>query len=125
MVQPRKVNGKKAKAPQTVESAPTKSAKAKKNMPVKNAVHQKKHDDFFNPSFMKEKKTEAVTNNPNLTKKDLKLIEKIEAKMEYHEIRDEHDEVDKLRQQILAIEEKANMKALKKAEKLASAAAMA
>jgi tRNA U34 5-carboxymethylaminomethyl modifying GTPase MnmE/TrmE len=55
----------------------------------------------------------------NLTKKNLKMIEKLHAKIEYHEIRDEYDEANKLREQITAIEDNANAHALKKAQKSA------
>lgn len=34
------------------------------------------------------------------------MIEKLKAKIEFHEIRDEHDEAEKLREQIQAIENK-------------------
>ena len=57
--------------------------------------------------------------NPNLLKRDLKRIEKLHAKVEYLEIREEYDEADKLREQITAIEENANEKARLKAEKAA------
>jgi excinuclease UvrABC nuclease subunit len=52
--------------------------------------------------------------NANLNKKQLKMIEKLHAKVEYHEIRDEYEEANKLREQIAAIED-AN--AVKKAAK--------
>ncbi|CAB9511307.1 expressed unknown protein [Seminavis robusta] len=55
--------------------------------------------------------------NPNLTKRDLKMLEKLHAKIEYLEIRDEYDEADKLREQMTAIEDNANAKAMKKAER--------
>ena len=58
-----------------------------------------------------------------MTKRDLKTLEKLHAKIEYLEIRDEYDEADKLREQIVAIEDNANAKAMKKAEKKAAASA--
>jgi hypothetical protein len=48
------------------------------------------------------------------------MIEKLHAKIEYHEIRDETDEANKLREQITVIEDhSANAHALKKAHKSA------
>lgn len=80
----------------------------------------RKGDNCFNPNA--EKRATDLSGNPNFTKRDLKMIEKIQAKIEYREIRDEVDEIDKLRGQIVKPEETANKKALKKAEKLAAAA---
>ena len=56
-----------------------------------------------------------------MTKRDWKLIEKLHAKIEYLEIRDEHDQVEFLLEQIEAIQVSANCRALKKAEKIAAA----
>lgn len=39
-------------------------------------------------------------------RKNIKMIEKLKAKIEYHEIRDEYSEAEKLREQIQAIENK-------------------
>lgn len=62
---------------------------------------------------------EKTVVNSNLLKRDLKRIEKIHAKVENLEIREEYDEADKLREQITAIEETANEKARRKTEKAA------
>jgi hypothetical protein len=58
-----------------------------------------------------QKKEEEEKENPNLTKRELKMMEKLHAKIEYHEIRDELDEANKIREQIIAIEQKAIAKA--------------
>ena len=133
MVQPAKVKtsnkNKVAHKQQQADAAVASTAPkqgGKKNGGAKsryNAATPRKHaDDFFNPAFAADKVSDITVNNPNLNKKDLKMIDKIHAKMEYHEIRDELDEVEKLREQIVAIEEKANLKAMKKADKMAAAA---
>lgn len=134
MVQPRKVNGsKKNKVAAHVE--PTDAApKAKNGSGNKKMNHQGKNhhgptkmgrkDNYYNPAAERMAGSSMI-HNPNLSKKDIKMIEKIEAKIEYHEIRDEHEEVDKLREKLVAIEENANGKALKKAEKMQVGASMA
>lgn len=60
--------------------------------------------------------------NPNLTKRDMKMIEKLHAKIEFHEIREEYDEVKKLKHQIVGIADNASVKAAKKAEKASAKA---
>ena len=134
MVQPRKANGtaknkaahKQQQADAAVATIAAKSAKAAHGHGAskKNPVSAGKHDrqDFYNPAFQADKTSVPAISNPNLTKKHHKMIEKMLAKIEYHEIRDEYEQADKLREQILAIEDDANMKALKKAERRAATA---
>jgi hypothetical protein len=50
--------------------------------------------------------TDTCTFSPFSHRKELKMIEKLKAKIEYHEIRDENDEANKLWEQIQAIENK-------------------
>ena len=83
-----------------------------------NHHSKKEHDGKHGGEPQSSAPTEKV--NPNLTKRDLKLLEKLHAKIEYLEIRDEHAEADKIREQIDAINDNANGKALKKAEKKAA-----
>lgn len=47
------------------------------------------------------------------------MIEKLRAKIEFHEIRDEYDEANKLREQIDAIKDKADAKAQRIADEKA------
>ena len=85
-------------------------------------TRQAKSHDKHQHGHHQHQNKEEKTNNPNLHKRDLKRIEKLHAKVEYLEIREEYEEADKLREQIVAIEENANEKARQKLEKNAISA---
>jgi len=89
--------------------------------------HAKKGDKAHAAPVSKEGKKDAVNGrpsadeggavNPNLSKKDVKLLAKLHAKAEYAESHDDYTEADKIREQMKDINDRASAKADKKLAK--------
>lgn len=54
--------------------------------------------------------------NPSLSKKGIRMIEKLKAKIDYFEVRDDNEEAAKLREKVTAIEDTANARTIRKAQ---------